>query len=136
MIKTFKNSNGLTVAYFFSLDTFKGNVFPTSADQPMQFGFSDNLVSRSIPKHIHKNIDRNISVTSEFIYVIKGKMKIKIFDEKGLYLSEIELSDNDALLQFIGGHSFEIDKGTRFFEIKQGPYLGQNADKYYEDTSK
>ena len=35
-----------------------------------------------------------------------------------------------ALLQFIGGHKIEIAPGTKYFEIKQGPYYGRDFDKY------
>ena len=35
-----------------------------------------------------------------------------------------------ALLQFIGGHKIEIKSGTKYFEIKQGPYYGRDFDKF------
>ncbi len=136
MTKDFKASNGVVIAQFFDLNLFEGTIFPTAEDMPMQFGYSQNNQNRSIKKHIHNKIERTLEGTSEFIYVISGKMTIELFDQNGNYIDFVTLNKNQALLQFSGGHSFEIEAGTKFFEIKQGPYLGSDKDKSYENTSK
>ncbi len=136
MIKNHKDLNGIIVAQFFDLNLFEGTIFPTAADMPMQFGYSQNNENRSIKKHIHNKIERILKGTSEFIYVISGKMTIELFDQNGNYIDFVTLNENQALLQFSGGHSFEIEAGIKFFEIKQGPYLGSEKDKSYENTSK
>jgi hypothetical protein len=136
MLKDFKDSKGNTIAQFYDLNKFEKTQFPTSPNMPLQFGFSFNSERKNIEKHIHNKLPRTLKGTSEFIYVINGKMKVKIFDQDAEFISDIVIKDNQALLQFEGGHSFQIEKGTKFFEIKQGPYLGQKADKKYEDSSK
>ena len=48
-----------------------------------------------------------------------------------------KINFNMALLQLTGGHAFKILPGTKYFEIKQGPYLGKHADKeVFDDTGK
>ena len=136
MTTNYLGSNGSIIAQSFDLNTFEGTIFPTSEDKPMQFGYSQTIENRSIKKHIHNEIERKLKGTSEFIYVISGKMTIEVFDQNGTYIDLVILHKNQALLQFVGGHSFEIDAGTKFFEIKQGPYLGVDKDKSYENTSK
>jgi hypothetical protein len=136
MTTNYLGSNGSIIAQSFDLNTFEGTIFPTSEDKPMQFGYSQTSENRSIKKHIHNEIERTLKGTSEFIYVISGKMTIEVFDQNGTYIDLVILQKNQALLQFVGGHSFEIDAGTKFFEIKQGPYLGVDKDKSYENTSK
>jgi hypothetical protein len=136
MVKPFKDMKGKIIAHFYNLNNFEETHFPTSSEMAMQFGFSFNTEKKEIEKHVHNKISRSIKGTSEFIYVINGKMKVKIFDQDGDFISDLVIKDNQALLQFEGGHSFQIEKGTKFFEIKQGPYLGQKADKKYEDSSK
>ena len=56
-------------------------------------------------------------------------MKINILNSEGEFIKSLSLYENQAFLQFIGGHEFFISPDTIFFEIKQGPYLGKDKDK-------
>ena len=77
----------------------------------------------NIERHIHNKISREISSTSEAIYVINGKIKIGIYDNEKKFIDEIEVKTNELILLFQGGHSLNILEKTKFFEIKQGPYF-------------
>ena len=61
-------------------------------------------------------------------------MIIEILSEDSTFIKKIELTDSQALLQFIGGHKISFDAGTKYFEIKQGPYLGRDADKFFIES--
>ena len=63
-----------------------------------------------IKRHIHKKNVRQISSTTEAIYVI----------------NEVEVKTNELILLFNGGHSMNVIKDTKFFEIKQGPYVEED----------
>ena len=95
-----------------------------------QFGFGSILENKILVPHVHKRVKREIKTTSEFLYVIKGTMILDVIDEDEKFIDQVILNDNMAILQFIGGHKIEIKSGTRYFEIKQGPYYGRDYDKY------
>tara|TARA_B100001769_G_scaffold275176_1_gene276074 strand:- start:1145 stop:1555 length:411 start_codon:yes stop_codon:yes gene_type:complete len=118
------------IAQVFNLNNINNSIFPTPEDKTFQFGCSHEKNDRLIKTHIHKENKRIINSTSEFIYVIDGKMKFKIYDRDEKFIDEIILKNNMALLQFSGGHQIKIKKNTKFFELKQGPYMGRNYDKY------
>jgi len=123
-------SNDILIAQVFDLNAMNGVVFPTPVLASFQFGFGEILENKVLIPHIHKRVKREIDTTSEFLYVIYGEMIIDVLDEQERFLEKVVLKDNMALLQFVGGHRIELLSGTKYFEIKQGPYFGRNFDKY------
>jgi len=84
---------------------------------------------KTIP-HLHKIANRKVSRTQELVFLKKGKMKVRIFDEKGKFLRQKLLRTGDIIIFFWGGHSFEIlENNTQVLEVKNGPYLGLEKDK-------
>ena len=132
----FIDKNNNKIALVIDFNDIKENAFFTSDSDEFQVGFQYHPNEKIIEKHVHNEIKRSIKFTSEFIFVINGKVKAEIFDEYGVSIGLVNLTDNQALLQYNGGHSFVIAPGTKFFEIKQGPYFGKSIDKKYEITSK
>tara|TARA_Y100000739_G_C20599450_1_gene462156 strand:+ start:1322 stop:1744 length:423 start_codon:yes stop_codon:yes gene_type:complete len=122
------------VAHYYDLNGINETSFPTPACNEFQFGVGVIDQDKTLETHIHKNLERNIQNTSEFLYVISGKMIIEILSEDSTFIKKIELTDSQALLQFIGGHKISFDAGTKYFEIKQGPYLGRDADKFFIES--
>jgi hypothetical protein len=118
------------IAQVFSLNEATATSFPTPEDKTFQFGVGVIDHDKIYKTHIHKRSERNIQTTSEFLYVIHGLMTVNILDESSEKIETVELRDNMCLLQFFGGHAIEVKKGTKYFEIKQGPYLGRDFDKY------
>lgn len=123
-------SNGTLIAQVFDINSMKGTNFPTPESASFQFGFGQIVEKKVLTPHIHKRVKREIETTSEFLYVIQGQMIIDVLDEKKRVIDKVILKENMALLQFIGGHKIEIAPGTKYFEIKQGPYYGRDFDKY------
>lgn len=124
------NSKAILVAQVYDMGKMKGVTFPTPESATFQFGFGEISEDKVLIPHIHKRVKREIETTSEFLYVIHGEMIIDVLDEDEKFLEQVILKENMALLQFVGGHKIEIKSGTKYFEIKQGPYYGRDFDKY------
>lgn len=126
------NSSGNVVARVFDFNQISETTFLSEDSESLQIGVGiENQKIRVVNRHFHKEVFRSVNNTAEFLMVLKGSVKFQIYNKSFTLLEEGELSENMALIQFEGGHSFEIAKGTIFFELKQGPYLGVNADKEY-----
>jgi hypothetical protein len=122
--------NNILIGQVYDLNLVNGVQFPTSSEQTFQFGFGVIDEDKTLVPHIHKRVERTIQTTSEFLYVVNGLMTIEIYSEDEMHVQTIYLSDNQAFLQHFGGHKITLQKGTKYFEIKQGPYYGHNFDKY------
>ena len=122
--------NDILIGQIYDMNVAEGFDFPTPDDCAFQFGFCETDVEKVVTPHMHKRIERVIDTTSEFLFVIQGRMTIEIYDENESYIDTVELTNNQALLQFVGGHKITIHKDTKYFELKQGPYFGQEFDKY------
>ena len=123
-------SNSILIALVYDMSKMNGVTFPTPELATFQLGFGEINEDKILIPHIHKKVKREIETTSEFLYVIHGEMIIDVLDEDEKFLEQIILKNNMALLQFVGGHKIEIKSGTKYFEIKQGPYYGRDFDKY------
>lgn len=120
----------ILIAQVYDINAMDGINFPTPESATFQFGFGQISENKALIPHIHKRVKREIDTTSEFLYVIHGEMVIDVLDEEERFIEKVILNDNMALLQFIGGHKIEIKSGTKYFEIKQGPYYGRDFDKF------
>jgi hypothetical protein len=123
-------SKGALIAQVFDINSMNGINFPTPESATFQFGFGHISENKVLIPHIHKRVKRKIETTSEFLYVVHGQMIIDVLNEEEELVEKVVLKDNMALLQFIGGHKIEIKSGTKYFEIKQGPYYGRDFDKF------
>lgn len=117
------------LAQTYDLPQLQGQIFPTPATASLQFGFGDTQTVRDVEAHIHKRLSRTLDNTAEFLLVLTGQMTVEIFNEKDQSVVTIELTPHMALLQWYGGHRMRLHPGTRYLELKQGPYLGRDADK-------
>jgi hypothetical protein len=123
-------SKDTLIAQVYEMNAMNGINFPTPESATFQFGFGQISENKVLIPHIHKRVKREIETTSEFLYVIQGEMVIDVLDEEERFIEKVILNDNMALLQLIGGHKIEIKSGTKYFEIKQGPYYGRDFDKF------
>jgi hypothetical protein len=122
--------NGVLIGQVYDLNLVNGVGFPTLNDNSFQFGYGVIDKDKELELHIHKRVKRIVKTTSEFLYVINGLMIVDIYSEDEIFIETVSLRDNQALLQHFGGHKIILKKGTKYFEIKQGPYYGRNFDKY------
>ena len=119
------------IGQFYDLNLIKeAGFFPTLNTQEFQFGCGVADRDKVFAPHIHKRVERTVYTTTEFLYVINGLMTVEIYSEDEQYVQTIYLKDNQAFLQYFGGHRISLQQGTKYFEIKQGPYYGRDFDKY------
>jgi mannose-6-phosphate isomerase-like protein (cupin superfamily) len=103
-----------------------GITFFTPDDYSQQLACMNHPRGKIIRPHVHNKIKREIFYTREVIFIKKGKIRADFYtDEKKYFCSKI-LETGDFLLLVSGGHGFEMLEDTQMFEIKQGPYAGEN----------
>ena len=93
-------NDGILIAQIFNFNTEGEVIFPSPESQEMQCGFG------------------------------KGEMHVTFLNEQGLVVTNEIIRPGNAFLQFVGGHKIKFMANTRYFEIKQGPYLGNQKDKF------
>ena len=101
-----------------------GIKFFTPDNFSQQLGYMKRPVGYIIPPHIHNKVKRNVELTQEVLFIKKGKIKINFYDPMKNYLESKIVSNNDIVLLAQGGHGFEMLEESEIFEVKQGPYCG------------
>lgn len=105
--------------------------FYTPRESPLQIG---HVVRRSgdvIRPHRHPDAPRLVSETHEVLVVERGRMRVMLHSDDGVERYRGELATGDRILLAAGAHGFEVLEDTVLFEVKQGPYPGDdNAKKF------
>lgn len=102
--------------------------FITPGDASLQIGMIVYGAGQDIPAHMHLPITRQVEGTNECIIVRKGSCRVSIFDSRRELRAERDLQQGAIILLQGGGHGFHLHEDTVLFEVKQGPYAG-NQDK-------
>lgn len=85
---------------------------------------------RRLGPHIHNQVPREATRTQEIIFVRSGRLRAHLFDSKGDPIESLELGPGDLLIALSGGHGYEVlEEGTTVLEVKNGPYIGPEADR-------
>jgi len=102
-----------------------------SQDQDfLQVGSWNYERGKVLPAHTHNLVERAVSRTQEFIYVVQGLVKATIYDDQETVVEEFTLQPREGLLLFAGGHGYEIlEDKTIVIEVKNGPYPGAEVDR-------
>lgn len=83
----------------------------------------------------HKHNDHIITHegrAQEIWVIITGKVAASYYDEDGAYLDTHPLNPGDLTCTLYGGHNYEaMTDDTLVYEIKSGPYFGQEHDKKF-----
>lgn len=126
-----KNNNLIAIVHKDS-DFRDGKTFYTDNNKDFQFGTFKLEQGEIIENHIHNLQKREINNTSEAIVVIKGSLKIMLFDNEKNFIDSVIINTNDAILLFEGGHGIEVIEGSKFIEFKQGPYIEDMDKKHFK----
>ena len=71
-------------------------------------------------------------IAQESWVVIKGSVKVHLYDLDDELIEEIVINQGDCSMTFEGGHTYTIlDEDTVVYEYKTGPYQGQKLDKVF-----
>lgn len=112
----------------------RGARFLTPEDYTLQLGLIEHPKGKILRDHIHNpRVKYWVNTTQEFLYLEKGKIKAKFYDDSWKLVAEEILTAGDFLLQVSGGHGFEVLKNCRMIEVKQGPYPGDKMAKIYRN---
>lgn len=102
--------------------------FLTDSQSPLQLGVLHYQANSVVKPHLHRQVTKTTHKNQEFIYLVKGQVKVDFFSKRKLIQTEI-LNPGDCLLQLSGGHGFTFLKPSKLVTIKQGPYLGRTREK-------
>jgi hypothetical protein len=83
---------------------------------------------KSIQRHYHNPVKREVHYTQEVLVIKRGKIKVDFYDKELNYLESRILAQGDIILLSDGGHGFEVLEDLEMFEVKQGPFAG-DGDK-------
>lgn len=104
-------------------------VFFSPPDFSQQLGYLSHKKGSIIKSHIHRKIDRKVTLTQEVLFIKKGRILVNLYAEDKKYITARELSTGDVILLCSGGHGFKILEDIEMIEVKQGPYSGKGNDK-------
>jgi cupin fold WbuC family metalloprotein len=107
----------------------EGVNFVTTPEDTMQIGVIKHPGGTVVKPHIHKSVSRTIAQTQEVLFIHRGKVLAKFYDDEGNEVARVTLNGSDAVLLLAGGHGFDILEDTKMIEVKQGPYYGFEQDK-------
>tara|TARA_A100000172_G_scaffold79668_2_gene67262 strand:- start:3443 stop:3856 length:414 start_codon:yes stop_codon:yes gene_type:complete len=82
--------------------------------------------------HYHIENIKETNRTQESWVVIKGSVKVMLYDIDKRLISEEILKQGDCTVTFRGGHNYLcLEDDTVVYEYKTGPYQGQKLDKEF-----
>jgi mannose-6-phosphate isomerase-like protein (cupin superfamily) len=98
--------------------------FFTPNDYSQQLAFMSHPAGKEIQPHIHKKIQREVHFTQETLFIRKGKLQVDFYTDEQQFLESRVLEAGDVILLIKGGHGFKVLEDLEMFEVKQGPYAG------------
>ncbi len=105
------------------------NFFSSDVDF-IQVGTWGYGTGKALKAHIHNEVRREVFWTQEVLFVKKGRVRANIFSTQQNKVAELSLEAGDVIILLHGGHGYDIlEDGTQVLEIKNGPYLGADADR-------
>lgn len=96
------------------------------------------LSARSIANNVtiraHKHIPflRETNITQEAWIILQGSVEGCFYDLDDRLIERVIFNQGDSVVLFRGGHKLTtLKEDTILYEIKTGPYYGQEADKQH-----
>jgi mannose-6-phosphate isomerase-like protein (cupin superfamily) len=102
----------------------EGIEFFTPNDYSQQLAFMSHPAGKEIQPHIHKKVQREVYFTQETLFIRKGKLQVDFYSDEQSFLESRVLEAGDVILLIKGGHGFKVLEDLEMFEVKQGPYAG------------
>jgi mannose-6-phosphate isomerase-like protein (cupin superfamily) len=113
-----------------------GVSFFTPDSFSQQLAYMRHPAGKHIPPHSHNPVKREVFNTQEVLFIRQGKLRVDFYDEERNYLESRIVEGGDAILLASGAHGFEILEEVEMFEVKQGPYVGDNDKTRFEAVEK
>jgi len=104
--------------------------FITPSDFSQQLAYIKHPEGHLIEAHRHNLINRKVFYTQEVLIIKKGKLQVDLYDEDNNYLESRVLESGDVILLASGGHGFKVLEELEMYEVKQGPYVGDDKIRF------
>ena len=92
------------------------------------WGYDDD---KSIQPHAHNEVERTVAWTQEALYVRSGAVRCHVYDLTLDHVTDLDARAGDILVLLRGGHGYTVlEPGTQVLEIKNGPYVGADRDRF------
>ena len=130
-MKEIKKDDVVLARHILQEDIHSGLNFFSEDKEYIQIGAWGYDSGKELLAHIHNKVDRTVSRTCEVLYVISGSLEAVIYglDEKPV--ETFLVSSGEILVLLECGHGYKIlEDETKVLEIKNGPYLGAEIDRY------
>jgi len=121
-MRIFDSRNNLIAMVIRNKTNKFSKTFYSEQEDELQVGKFKLKKNEEIIRHFHPENKRSINNTTEVLIVLKGKLKVNLFDNLKKFLQEIEIYEEDILVLFSGGHQILVLEDCEFIEVKQGPY--------------
>lgn len=102
----------------------EGVHFCTPDDYSQQLAYMHHPKGKIIEPHVHNLVNREVHYTQEVLFIKEGKLRVDFYTDKKIYLESYILETGDVIILASGGHGFEALEELQMFEVKQGPYAG------------
>jgi hypothetical protein len=97
-----------------------------------QLAYMRHPAGKVIQAHVHNPVTREVSYTLEVLFLKRGKLRADFFSDQQEYLESRILEAGDVILLIKGGHGFEVLEEIEMYEVKQGPYAGDQDKTRFE----
>ena len=87
-----------------------------------------------ITPHVHREVQREVHLTQEVLFLRRGKVKVDLFTKNKNYLTSEVLNTGDLILLASGGHGLTMLEESEIIEVKQGPYAGAEDKEIFEPS--
>jgi mannose-6-phosphate isomerase-like protein (cupin superfamily) len=135
MIEEIKNE-GRTLAIIIRANyKAEGIEFFTPDDYSQQLAYMNRPTGHVILPHTHKEVEREVKLTQEVLFVKSGKVRVDYYDDDQNYLQSNIISKGDVILLAAGGHGFKILEEAEMIEVKQGPYSEEEDKVRFEPVN-
>ena len=133
MVTEIKSDDDLLLALIVRHNYDKPGIsFFTPDDYSQQLAYMHHPAGHVILPHVHNEVKREVLYTKEVLVIKKGKLRCDFYSNEKEYLESVIIETGDVILLVSGGHGFECLEETEMFEIKQGPYAGENDKTRFE----
>lgn len=102
--------------------------FFTPKDVGQQLAYVQHEEGVVVDAHVHNEVERTIWLTSETVFVKKGRLRVDFYTADHEYLLSRVLEEGATVLQVSGGHGFKVLDKAELVVVKQGPYV-EERDK-------
>ena len=119
---------------FYTLNDISNRTDIVDSSQFLQVASIGLNKGQTFKPHQHiwrENISKKV-IAQECWIVLQGSVRVDYYDTDGAFLGSIILNQGDVTITLEGGHNYQsLSDNTKVYEIKTGPYYGQELDKKF-----